>query len=88
MIEIGVWLITMFACGIAMIRSKQYGAVSSGITYITVGASALLALYFKHDTQTFTDILVFLKEWWILEMFIFLNIVTGYSFYARSRKST
>lgn len=86
MIEILVWITTLFLAGVAQIKCNEYGAISSGITYITVAAAALLALYFKYDTQTFLDIRAFLHEWWILETFIFLNVVTGYSFYERSRR--
>ena len=85
MMEILTWVITLFLAGYAMIRSKEYGAMSSGVTYITVGVAALLALIFKHDSSLYIDVTQLLNEWWILETFIFLNIVTGYSFYARSR---
>jgi len=86
MIEIIVWITTLLLAGIAQVRCNEYGAISSGITYITVAVAALLALYFKYDTDTFIELTTFLKEWWILETFIFLNVVTGYSFYERSRR--
>lgn len=88
MIEIFVWIITLCLAGVAQIKCKEYWAASSGITYITVAIAGLLALMLKYDTPVFHELTALLSEWWILETFIFLNIVTGYSFYVRSRKHT
>ena len=88
MIEIWVWLATLFAAGAAQLMNRDYASKTGGLNYILVGISILLGLYFNFDTLLLAKVLGFLSTWWILEMFIFLNIITGYSFYARARRNT
>ena len=85
MIEIWVWVLTLFAAGAAQLINREYAAKLSGLNYIIVGISVLLGLYLFNGV--FLAILPVLSSWWILETFIFLNIITGYSFYARYRRS-
>lgn len=89
MIEIIVWLFTLFATGIAMLLNKDYASRIGGLSYITVGVAALLGLYINYDNVLLmTALSEFISSWFIIEVFIFLNIITGYNFYARYRRHT
>lgn len=81
MIEISLWLLTLFMTGFIMLKTKTQGVKAAGFAYIIVGIGASLGLYLNFDTATLNFIIDFLSEWWVLEVFIFLNIVTGYAAY-------
>jgi len=82
--ELITWFSTLFLAAYAMIKSKDY---SLGIAYILVGIASLLGLFLNHETAEAMSLFRLFDNWWLIEAFIFLNIVTGWSFYARYRKS-
>jgi hypothetical protein len=81
MIEIVLWLLSLFAVGAIMLQNPYHVTRAAGFAYIIVGIGACLGLYLHLDTVTLNFILGFMSEWWVLEVFIFLNIVTGYASY-------
>jgi uncharacterized membrane protein len=81
MIEFVIWLVTLLAIAFIANRSPHPFMKAVGIIYLLVGLGAGLGLYLTIDTLATAYILDSLNSIFVLEVFIFLNIVTGYAFY-------
>lgn len=82
MIEFIIWIISLFVLGAIMMKYRGTPTTwAAGVAHIIVGLGACLGLYLHVDTAALTFIFNFMANWYVLEVFIFLNIVTGYAFY-------
>lgn len=86
MMEIGLWLVTHFLATAMIIKNKEWRGL--GASFLVVGIGSLLALILNYNTPLVASILYIVENRWILEAFIFLNLIIGYQFYARYRHTS
>ena len=56
-----------------------------GINYLLVAIASTILL-FTQGPQLATEIYNVMREWWLVEVFIFLNIITSYCLYTALRR--
>jgi hypothetical protein len=84
-IEAGLWFFSSAFVSIMLILLKYY---IHGASYIAVGVLSLLALYLAPQYGEFSTLHSFIEDFWVLQVLTFLNVINGYSLYARYRRTS